>query len=76
MKFFLSYISSVSCHFLFPYIYVLCFVFLIVFYHVSLSRGVSCWCNAMNGEHSINIAYKVCGLDVSGPQQRATMFRT
>jgi len=52
------------------------FRFLIAFYHVSLSCGVSYWCNAMNGEHSINITYKVCGLDVSGLQQRATMFRT
>jgi hypothetical protein len=37
---------------------------------------VSYWSNVMNGEHSINIVYKIHGLDVSGPQQRGTMFRT
>jgi hypothetical protein len=47
--------------------------FLIAFYHVSLSSGVSYWRSVMNGEHSINIMYKIQGLDVSGPHQRGTV---
>lgn len=58
------------------YIFMFCAAFLIAFYHLSLSSGVSYSCNAMNGEQSINIPYKIRGLDVSGLQQRVSVFRT